>query len=255
MSDYVCDPSRECGERVEGDCYAECGMSSSGVPLSDFFIDPPAVLPFDVPAQGVLIRQLRPDGVYHVFDHVGANNYPNAADVLAEGANIGFSRKIPRTVDFSKLTSASRLILIHDRGFIVNHADYYDAIERERRGASWAESWGCDCRERHDKVRPSEMCISLLWHDLHEGELEDQPFPQLMWNGRPQVLRKMRATQYFGARTPADVVPVYCAAAIAALPIHRFAVIAGSDAESQKRAAQALKAARRSGIQVDEVAR
>lgn len=266
MSDYYVSPSRECGERVEGDCYAECGVGSGGRPLEDFFVDPPMPLPFMLPAQGVQLRQVREGGAYHIFDLVGQDNYPNAADILEEGRLNGFSRKLPRSIDFSKLDERSRLMICHARGFIDNFSEYYDAIERAEgnRGLDWADFWRCECRERHDRGRPhtpyvtgtpsqDEMCIRLLWHDLRDGDLTDLPYPMNMHNGRPQVERKMRIVSYLGARTPAGITPKYSPAVIAALPIHRLAVIAGRSDETKARAAQVLKAAYKSSIVVEEV--
>lgn len=267
MNDYTVSPSRECGEREEGHIYGEVGAGPGGRPFEEFLIDPPIVLgpapegvpalPFTISAQGVALRQLREvEGApFHIFDLVGQSNYPNAWDIIAEGIKGGFSRKFPSTVDFSKITKLSRLILCHARGYIVNFNAYYDAIEQAPRnaGLTWADFWTCPNRETHNRVRPSEMCIHLLRHDMRDGSIEDEPYPQNQWNGRPLAYRSMRITGWFGARTPEGVVPEYLPAAIMALPLSRIVVVRGSSDETKRLADANLAKASKAGVDVQEV--
>jgi hypothetical protein len=110
---------RGCGKRQQGGTYLECGLTSSGgSPLEHFLVDPPIPYKTDH-AVGVDIV-LGPDGLHHVVDHVGNSFYPWPTDVLEEGRLYGFSRRVPRNLDFSKLTPGSRILLVHARGLLSN---------------------------------------------------------------------------------------------------------------------------------------
>src|SRR5690606_32030628 len=113
---------RGCGEaRTQGAVYLESGVSSTGLPLEQFLVDPPQ--PYNTDQKiGVSIV---PDGkgTYHVIDWVGEQHYPMPSDFLEEGRLHGFSRKISRTTEFDKLTKDSRLIFVHPKAIITNAAE------------------------------------------------------------------------------------------------------------------------------------
>lgn len=113
---------RGCGNsRKAGGVYLECGLAPSGegTPLSNYLTDPP--VPYTAPStQGMTIIE-GPNGVQHLVDHIGAKHYPYASDYIEEGRNHGFSRRIPKNLDLSGLTTESRIIAVHPRGFLKNH--------------------------------------------------------------------------------------------------------------------------------------
>jgi hypothetical protein len=77
-----------------------------------------------------------PDGLYHVVDHVGLSYYPWASDILEEGRLYGFSRRVPKNLDFSKLTPGSRILMVHARGLLGNAGalhPYFDDEKLRRR--------------------------------------------------------------------------------------------------------------------------
>lgn len=145
-------------------------------------------------------------GVTHVFDIVGENNYPNVADFLEEARRLGVSRRlelstgdesvdptdttkiVPAINPYSKLSSRSKLILLHKRAVIENALDfnvdtYYKvgetAIERLRLA-------GCPKHRETHLIEPitegtdggytlpsnPPACAALWWHDLDAGDGE-----------------------------------------------------------------------------------
>lgn len=117
---------RGCGERQRGGVYLETFIAppgGEGTPLEAFIVDPP--IPVDPQELGVsgLGVTFTEDG--HILDWVGSNNYPNIADFLEEGRVLGFSRRISKGLDLSKLAAKPKLLLIHSRGHIVDPTAYY----------------------------------------------------------------------------------------------------------------------------------
>jgi len=104
--------TRGCGSRKSGGVYVECGLSDRGIDISNFMIDPPA--PFEMEThRGQEIRKR--DGTFHLFDHVGANHYPTAAEIYEEVRRHGASRRASPTQKFERLGPDSRMILVHRR--------------------------------------------------------------------------------------------------------------------------------------------
>ncbi len=128
---------RGCGTRTEGGIYLECGHSPFGKPLNELLIDP-AMVPPSVHENGwdeypgALVTQGASDwyaphrtpllfeheGAFHVVIWVGAEFYPNVWDFIEEGRVAGFSRRVPKTFDFAKLTAASRMFYIHPQAWV-----------------------------------------------------------------------------------------------------------------------------------------
>jgi len=115
---------RGCGRRIPGGIYFETGLSPFGVPITEFLWDPPVPLedPRDVAAIGTQLQER--DGVFHILDWVGEIHYPNVTDFIEEVKRFGLSRRLAETHDFSKLSSQSRILLIHPRAFIRNFKAY-----------------------------------------------------------------------------------------------------------------------------------
>jgi hypothetical protein len=82
--------------------------------------------PAEIGLSAVGVKIIEVDGVYHVFDWVGASHYPNAADFLEEAVRLGLSRRISKTADFEKLDSRSRLVLVHPKAYIEAPFTFFD---------------------------------------------------------------------------------------------------------------------------------
>src|SRR5205823_2743309 len=63
-------------------------------------------------------------GVTHVLDIVGREHYPTVAGFIDEARRMGISRRISRNSDFSKITQASRLLLLHPHADIANAPEF-----------------------------------------------------------------------------------------------------------------------------------
>lgn len=158
--------ARGCGSsRDAGGIYLECGDDEGGgLPMWELIQDP--VKSVDIKALGlspVGVKLVEVDGVWHVFDWVGAEHYPNAADFIEEAVRLGISRRISRKEDFSKLTSASRLVLVHPRAVIAEVPD-------------WLKMRECPCPTGHVGHDGSHFnCAGSLWHIAHPQTTDSRP--------------------------------------------------------------------------------
>jgi len=115
---------RGCGTRDQGGVYAECDTDmDEGLPLDAFLADPPRQFTPDS-AVGVDLVE-GPDNRVHIFDYVGMTHYPWPADVIEEGRDFGFSRRLSKNIDLSMLSQGARLVLLHKRGKITNWPDVH----------------------------------------------------------------------------------------------------------------------------------
>ena len=97
------------------------------------------------------------DGVTHVLDIVGREHYPTVASFIDEARRLGVSRRAPRTIDFGRITPASRLLLAHAHADIANAAEF-PCEDR------------CPCSVRgHLAAGVAEMCARLWWHEPLEA--------------------------------------------------------------------------------------
>lgn len=202
---------RGCGYRQQGGVYVECGKSKRGLPLEAFLVDPPVPMTVDAKVGVELIRR---GDTYHILDHVGSMHYPNAADVLEEGRAYGFSRRVPKNMDFSLLTSRSRLLLVHANGLLVNHdemAAYLDEALRLNFGL-------CGLHALRSGDKPTD-CIRYLW-----------ALPEATEHDRGAFYRSFASVRYrvfpFMPDAPR---PVTTSALIASLPITNISVIRAED--------------------------
>jgi len=110
--------TRGCGTRKAGGIYGEVELSENGTPFDMFLLDPPQESPVQVKAVGVQLIEL--EGVFHILDRVGTKHYEYTADFVEEARRFGISRRFPKTIDFSKITADSRLVLVHEKAFVSN---------------------------------------------------------------------------------------------------------------------------------------
>lgn len=111
---------RGCGTREPGGIYLECGMSEAGMPVEYFMVDPMPQVPhsFLVPPIGHTPMEI--DGVWHLLDRVGTENYPTPRAFVEEARYYGISRRVSRKFDFERLTKGSHLMLLHSKARIVD---------------------------------------------------------------------------------------------------------------------------------------
>lgn len=264
--------TRACGDRVAGGIYLTVPTSPDGAVVDNFLIDPPR--PVDMTAMGLssigttIIEKTsdKGDRNTYVMDVVGQSHYPNVSDFIEEARRHGISRRIARNADFSRLTSQSRLILIHARGYITNSGEYHLARPKDE--------WWCP-RNIPSHIRPefTGMCASLWWEDLHEGAIstasegcpegvmlrgrnvnDDQPgFHMHRRRHEPRaVVRPMVGFSYRGLRRPENVTPQYVYAQVASFPIGLIEVVTDKAGGTHT---EAIERARKSRVEVREVER
>lgn len=208
---------RGCGKRKADGVYWECGMGSGpgAAPVEEFFFDSPLRVPTDylehLPHIGM--HWFERHGVWHLVDRIGLEHYPNPSDLFEEIKRFGLSRRLPSNLDFSRLTAESRLLLVHDRGYIENARD-------------WIDDWACP--QRHGHHQPSgnypsyeeqPCCIGMWWYDIEDGESGEGL----------RVTRRLPSFQYSGKTRPEWAEPDYSPAFVASFPASRLVVIKGDN--------------------------
>lgn len=169
---------RGCGERVEGGVYACCSLSPSGIPIEFMFADPPQ--PIEPKAYGLRprgVRMIEFQGRFHLMDWIGAVHYPNAPDFLEEARRFGVSRRIPRSLDTTKLTRESKLLLVHPRGRIAGGSFQHCDCPKEKCrslpiGLGWSSQNGrlTLLPQQADPHGTDPTCLGELYKVLHPGE-------------------------------------------------------------------------------------
>ena len=214
---------RGCGTRVHSGIYWECGLSPDGAPLEDFLIDVPTLIPsgLRIPPRGVTLKEI--GGVWHIFDWVGQEHYTNMSDCVEEIRRFGLSRRLPRTLDFSRLTRASRILLIHARARIEN-----------------ASLYGPFVCPKGLHPHGTDACVGGWLHDVEGGAPTGNP------DDPRAVTRVMPSFVYTAHCPPPGIAPQRVPGIFASFPASRLAVVRGGHEA-------ALVAARRAGVPVDEV--
>jgi hypothetical protein len=156
---------------------------------------------------------------------VGEAYYPNVADMVEEIRNQGLSRRLPKSIDFSKLTSASRIILAHPRAVLAN----------------WRELLGVTCAkgQTHDEAFAG-TCVGAWYADVVEGGPEGSD------PGAPVVRAMPGGFSYHGRQR--DPVARVGLGIFASFPIGNLAVIREAEGGSH---VGALDAARASSLPVN----
>ena len=258
---FVSTEPRGCGKRKAGGVYAECGLSAVGMPVEFFLVDPPQVVDehaLGLSSIGVKLINIpldpnssNPDkgSVYHVFDIVGQEHYPNVADYIEEVAHLGASRRLPRTLDFAKMTEDSKLVLLHRRAHVDNAGDYFAAM-----GPWRPAGWDC-AKHLPDHLRaeaPTAMCAGLWWCDVEGGQPAVGPdeaehrtrslSARSAQTPLTPVTRSMPSFEYRAWARPQNVTPHYQLAIFMILPIHRLAVVQAQDGSHEQAVAAAQQA-------------
>ncbi len=220
---------RGCGSRKKGGVYWETNLSKGGLPVEYFLVDPVIeVQPeWGMSDRGMTFIEI--NKVWHLLDHVGEIFYPNVADFIEETRRMGASRRMPKSLDFSKLTPDSRLLLTHRRAGIVNCKQYPE--------------WDCPkeiLEHAKDKLPWGTTCLGVCWRDITDGEAIEKS---------DQVRRVMPSFTYDAFPRPKEITPVYFEGVFMALPPSRIVVVKDDD----DRHLGTLEWASRAHLPVEEV--
>ncbi len=209
---------RQCGYRKKGGVYLAVPTSEDGAPIEYFLVDPPQ--PVELDALGIAPRGVHligKEGVWHVFDVIGQDSYPNVCDVIEEARWLGVSRRC-ELHDYSRLTRESRLVLIHQRAYIRNFAEYPMHFSEQEAG-----DFRCP-RKLHLITDLKEMCAGLWRHDVVEGVERDEVDQR-----EPHRRRLECGAVYPCYGQPVEITPDYQYAIFAILPIGQIEVIEDPD--------------------------
>lgn len=230
---------RQCGYRKKGGVYLTVPTSEDGAPIEYFLVDPPQPVKLD--ALGIAprgVHLVEKEGVWHVFDVVGQDSYPNVCDVIEEARWLGVSRRC-ELADYSRLTKESRLVLIHQRAYIKNFAEYPKHFSEQE-----MDDFRCP-RKLHLIGGLDEMCVGLWRHDVVEGVERDEA------GSRNRTSRRLECgAQYPCYGQPVEVTPEYQYAIFAILPIGQIEVIEDPDDQTHK---EKIERASKSGLPVSLV--
>jgi hypothetical protein len=166
---------RGCGTRVLGGVYVETLLSADGHPIECMIKDP--AIAIDPQAMGLTpvgIKLIEQNGVTHIFDWVGEGYYPYVSDFIEEVRRFGASRRLPSTLDFSRLSPESRLILVHSRA--VTPAFEPDVLASVQ--SATPQMCPRMIRCLHDKLKylqPDHICAAQWWQD-HDAKARLLPF-------------------------------------------------------------------------------
>jgi hypothetical protein len=111
-------PARGCGWRIAGGVYATWAVDPVLVDMMrgvQPFVFP---RPFEVDVQAlgispIGVSMIERNGVWHLLDWIGEVHYQNVGDFIEEATRMGVSRRVPRSLDFSRFTNESRILCVH----------------------------------------------------------------------------------------------------------------------------------------------
>lgn len=206
--------TRGCGLPQEGGLYFTIGTTTrGGIDPRNFLIDP--IYPVDeklgIKARG--LSTIERDGIIHIVDWIGENNYPNFPDWFEEIGHLGFHQRVETSFDFKQLDQLnSRFLLVHPNAYIPN----VKARARLLKDSAWAdETLYVDVcpmvPEKHFKDHePMEMCAGLSWYHIVKGEeveanLVSRSMPSFSYHGFESI-GKLTVEPGFCASFPISMV-------------------------------------------------
>jgi len=137
FSEYIGGGERGCGRRIPDALYLSVATSPTGKPIEAFVIDPP--IPYNKFHRSPLFVWNNKTGAFDVVMYVGKQHYPMPWDFLEEARWMGISKRIPKNIDFEKITPyKSRLILVHKN--VIPEFNY--SVEK----TLWLTEW---CSNKH----------------------------------------------------------------------------------------------------------
>jgi hypothetical protein len=245
MVTYHSGVMRGCGRRVAGGVYLEVGTvgEGEGYPIEHFLLDPPPLVPDALAVTPRGLHLIERGGIWHVVDHVGSESYPNVADFIEEVRHFGVSRRAQKNLDFSKLTSQSRMIFVHARAYIANWKQY-DCAKCPK-----AECACVVCDEKLHRGADS-FCAEVWWRDVEGGESQPQFVPR---ERTTQVRRHIGDVTYHGRSRDAKIVPRYHTAFFLSLPLGRIAVVRDALTDAHQATTAAVREKLSPSIALEEV--
>lgn len=169
--------SAGCGTRRHGHAYLVTNTKKwlERYPFGYFVYDPPVLVedPLSWGLSAIGLSYMENGGFWHVKDWIGADNYPNAADIMEEFVNGWASSLLPLhsgSKEHIKLLTPgqSRRLLFHPHGWIDNFKEYRDNWQKLAR---WDECMlPNDDTRRVDHLKGLDMCTSLLWQVVEKGK-------------------------------------------------------------------------------------
>jgi hypothetical protein len=249
---------RGCGSRNPGGIYLVTKMGSRGRRLVDCLVDPAVPVPsgLDLMDRGQLIAERVVDGIhtgiYDVYDRIGSRYYPNVWDFYMEVAAQGASRRVHTKSDFSKITSASRMVFVHEKAIVENAAELYQALLREERdyGQSY---WTCPCGIEEHTAFPTlaesadtysmATCVGCYRQLVTGGDLVLDP------STAPRTVeREVGSVKYRARKAPEKFAPEYSEGIFLVLPITCIQVVKDPEGGTD---GKAMEAASRSDLDVE----
>lgn len=153
--------TRSCGTRCPSGVYAEVGLSPYGMPIEEFYVDPPIILNKTLGLTQIGVKLIEKNGVWHIFDWVGTEHYPNVADFLEEMKVHGLSRRLSKKLQFDKLTKESMIFLVHSKAWNNNHFIYK------------TDHAVCPCNKQDHNRFLDRMCARMWWLDVEGIEVDN----------------------------------------------------------------------------------
>ena len=253
---------RGCGDkRTPGGMYAECGLGEHGSPLESFLVDPVVPLPSGLNlVNKPQLWEDRRTGLVHLMLWIGEQYYPHMADYIEEVRRFGASRRIPVTLDLSRLTPGrSRMILAHPRARVDNwHVLTPPHVCRKKveRHAVEARALLDDGKTVDGTVVGQEQALIGGWDDEPEFGRFGQAGPCLYKTydlipaadggfiggdaDGAHYIRHIADTSY--AYTPTGEEGKFSPAIFAALPLHGFSVVKDNEGNVNERAKEKASA-------------
>jgi hypothetical protein len=175
--------------------------------------------------------------VTHIFDIVGREAYPNVSDFIEEARRLGVSRRLELEDkgQYARLSSRSRLILLHERAVLYNPYEVWDKFSITEIGRlSRAQ---CPKYKEihalspfnHEMEGGGQGCAALHWNVIEGGEvipefsteLKPEVRRELVDNGR-FVKRNLKSGAYRGYSLPQDVKANFALGIFGVFPWDKF---------------------------------
>lgn len=233
--------ARGCGTRVAGGIYGELGVTTDGTgrDIEGFLLDPPRPVDHMANISPIGVTMIEQKGVWHIVDWIGANHYPEVFDFVEEVRRFGLSRRLPATLDFSKLTPQSRILCVHPKAWMDP-----DSCGVIRPGVESDDEHRYYCPSQDDVLRRvhglggSLICLGCCKDSVADGEEMGS-----------LVVRKRPSFEYNAVKIPDGLKPEYKSAIFASFPFSRLTVVKAASGAHEK----AMESAKKSHLPVAEV--
>jgi hypothetical protein len=213
------------------------------MPLEHFLICPPRrvnIESLNLSTRGARLMLRSDFDVWDIWDYVGKQHYPYVPDFVEEGRRYGFSRRLSKTLDFSRLTRDSRQIIIHPRGYIDCGYEYLLSHNDQRLAdLSTLTPWPSVCPQNFDEHNSRdpidgphpEMCHSMYYEAIKpDPDTETTTEQPLFYRTR----RRSSYIHYDHFVTPEGAEFDWHTAIVMWLPISNIEVIEADDGSHEK---------------------